>query len=61
MPKYRALEDCFFDGVYYNAGQEFEGRKLEGYDLETATHLEILEDAPAPAKKGKKGAQDDDL
>lgn len=61
MAKYRALSDCVFDGDYYAQGAIFEGRELTGYDKETATHLEFLdEDAPAP-KKGKKNAADDEL
>lgn len=60
MTKYQATADCFFDGQFYPQGAIFEGRKLEGYDLETATYLEILEDSPAP-KKGKKAAADDEL
>ncbi len=61
MAKYRATADCFFDGQYYPAGAIFEGRRLEGYDLETATYLEILEDTPAPKKGAKKSAADDEL
>ena len=61
MAKYQTTVDCFFDGQFYPAGAIFEGRKLEGYDLETATYLEILEeDSPAP-KKGRKSAADDEL
>jgi hypothetical protein len=53
--------DCVFDGDYHAQGEIFEGRTLEGYDKETAKHLEFLdEDAPA-AKKGKKNAADDEL
>lgn len=63
MAKYQATADCFFDGQFYPAGATFEGRKLEGYDLETATYLEVLEDegVPTPAKKGRKSAADDEL
>ena len=49
MAKYQATADCFFDGQYYPQGAIFEGRKLEGSDLETATYLEVLEDTAAPA------------
>ncbi len=61
MAKYRATADCFFDGQYYPAGAIFEGRELTGYDKETATYLEILEDTPAPKKGTKKSAADDEL
>ena len=61
MAKYQATADCFFDGQYYPQGAIFEGRKLEGYDLETATYLEVLEDTTAPKKGGKKSAADDEL
>ena len=61
MAKYQATADCFFDGQYYPQGAIFEGRKLEGYDLETATYLEILEDTPSPKKGTKKSAADDEL
>ena len=61
MAKYQATADCFFDGQYYPQGAIFEGRKLEGYDLETATYLEVLDDSPAPKKGGKKSAADDEL
>lgn len=65
LAQYRALEDCYFDGMYYTQGETFTGRVLEGYDKETATHLELVkiyEDEPAPTKKGRKAAaQDDDL
>ena len=62
MTKYQATADCFFDGQFYPQGAIFEGRKLEGYDLETATYLEVLEDTPAPATTGaKKAAADDEL
>ena len=61
MAKYQATADCFFDGQYYPQGAIFEGRKLEGYDLETATHLEVLEDTPAPKKGAKKSTADDEL
>ena len=62
MAKYQATADCFFDGQFYPQGAIFEGRKLEGYDLETATYLEVIgdEDTPAP-KKGRKSAADDEL
>lgn len=60
MAKYQTTVDCFFDGQFYQAGAVIEGRKLEGYDLETAPYLEVLEDSPAP-KKGKKAAADDEL
>ena len=59
--KYQTTVDCFFDGQFYPAGAIFTGRKLEGYDKDTATYLEILED-DAPAKKGgKKSPADDEL
>ena len=56
MARYKAKADCLFQGRFYQAGDEFTGPALEGYALETATYLEILEDAPEkPAKPGKKG------
>ena len=61
MAKYQTTVDCFFDGQFYQAGAVFEGRALEGYDLETATYLEILEDSPTTKKGGKKSAADDEL
>ena len=61
MAKYQATADCFFDGQFYPAGAIFEGRKLEGYDKETATYLEVLEDTPAPKKGAKKSTADDEL
>jgi len=61
MAKYQTTVDCFFDGQLYPAGSVFEGRKLEGYDKETADYLEVLEeDTPTP-KKGKKSAADEEL
>lgn len=48
MARYRALTDCVIFGAYRTAGSEFEGPVLEGYDKETATHLEVLdEDSPS--------------
>ena len=47
MAKYQATADCFFDGQFYPQGAIFEGRKLEGYDLETATYLEFLDEPEA--------------
>ena len=61
MAKYQATADCVFDGQFYPQGAIFEGRKLEGYDLETATYLEVLEDTTAPKKGAKKSAADDEL
>lgn len=61
MAKYRALADCFFDGEYHAQGEIFTGRTLEGYDLATATYLEVVEaDEPAP-KKGRKAPEPDEL
>lgn len=63
MVRYRALADCFFDGVFYAQGVEFSGRKLEGYDLATATYLEILDaEKPAPRRaRGQEAPVTDDL
>ncbi len=61
MAKYQTTVDCFFDGQFYPAGSVFHGRELTGYDKETATYLEILEDTPAPKKGTKKSAADDEL
>lgn len=62
MAKYQTTVDCFFDGQFYPAGAIFDGRKLEGFDKETADYLEVLEeDTPAPKKGGKKSAADDEL
>ena len=63
MAKYRAMVDCVIFGAYRPAGSEFEGLELEGYDKETATHLEVLdEEAPQKPAKGKKSAPaEDDL
>lgn len=62
MAKYQATADCFFDGQFYPQGAIFEGRKLEGYDLETAHYLVALDEDEAPTpKKGKKSAADDEL
>ena len=62
MAKYQTTVDCFFDGQFYPAGAIFDGRKLEGYDKETADYLEVLEeDTPTPKKGGKKSATDDEL
>lgn len=48
MARYRATVDCVIFGAYRPAGSEFEGPELEGYDKETAAHLEFLdEDAPS--------------
>lgn len=51
MATYEALEDCFFDGVYYPKGTTFSGRSLTGYDKDTADHylrhLDIEDEAPA--------------
>ena len=49
MAKYQTTVDCFFDGQFYPAGAIFEGRKLEGYDKETATYLQLLGETEAPA------------
>lgn len=62
MAKYQTTVDCFFDGQFYPAGAIFDGRKLEGYDKETADYLEVLEEGtPAPKQGGKKSAADDEL
>lgn len=62
MAKYQTTVDCFFDGQFYPAGAIFDGRKLEGYDKETADYLEVLEeDTPTPKKGAKKSAADDEL
>jgi hypothetical protein len=49
MAKYQTTVDCFFDGQLYPAGSIFEGRKLEGYDKETADYLTVLDEPEAPA------------
>lgn len=41
--KYKAKADCFIFGAYRPAGSVFTGPELKGYDLETATHLEALD------------------
>ena len=61
MARYKAKVDCVIFGAYRAAGTEFEGPALEGYDLETATHLEILDEPEAPkSAKGKKTAPVED-
>ena len=62
--RYKALTDCHIFGEYRPAGSEFEGPPLEGYDLKTASHLEVLGETPPKGKsktKADNNTNTDDL
>lgn len=52
---YKATAPCHIFGAFRSEGEEFTGPPLEGYDKETAPHLEVIgaQASPAPTDYSK--------